>query len=67
MMGGTIRIESEPGRGTIVILRLPLTVAILPSMMIGVDGHRFALLQRDISELICLEDGKASTVARGPS
>jgi len=65
MMGGTIRIESEPGRGTIVILRLPLTVAILPSMMIGVDGHRFALLQRDISELICLEDGKASTGGSG--
>ncbi len=65
MMGGTIRLESDVGMGTRIILRLPLTVAILPAMMVGVEKHRFALLQRDIGELICLEDGRASTGGSG--
>lgn len=42
-LGGSIQVESRPGQGTAFLLRVPLTLAILPSLMVGV-GHRIYAL-----------------------
>ena len=42
-LGGFIDIESELGRGTTISLRLPLTLAIIPAMIVGAGGRRFAI------------------------
>ncbi len=42
-IGGSVRIESRPGFGTQVQIRAPLTLAILPALMVGV-GERFLAL-----------------------
>ncbi|MGC9154946.1 MAG: chemotaxis protein CheA [Ferrimicrobium sp.] len=54
-VSGTIEINSQKGAGTTVVLRIPLTLAIIPSLMLLVAGQRFALPQLNVVELLRLE------------
>jgi two-component system, chemotaxis family, sensor kinase CheA len=49
---GTLTIQSKKGTGTSMLLRVPLTLAIIPSVIVGVKGELYALPQRDLEELI---------------
>ena len=40
-MGGRVELESSPGFGTRTVIRLPLTLAILDGMSVGVGGETF--------------------------
>jgi len=51
---GTLNIDSAPGLGCSMILRLPLTLAIIPCLIVTVKGHRFAVPQRELEEVVCL-------------
>ncbi|MDC8012888.1 chemotaxis protein CheA [Tahibacter soli] len=42
-LGGEVAIASEPGAGTRVTVRLPLTLAILDGMSVAVDGETYVL------------------------
>jgi two-component system chemotaxis sensor kinase CheA len=42
-IGGTVQLVTEPGRGTTVTLRLPLTVAIVPALLVNLGGERHAV------------------------
>lgn len=57
LLEGTLTIDSELGVGTKMVLRVPLTLAIIPCLIVLVDGERFALPQRDIEEIVCLHPG----------
>jgi len=54
-IGGTVDIQSAPGRGTSVRVRIPLTLAIIPALIVTCGGERFALPQVSLSELVRLE------------
>jgi two-component system chemotaxis sensor kinase CheA len=41
--GGTLQIDSQPGRGSAVTLRLPLTLAIIRILLVQVRGQEFGL------------------------
>jgi two-component system chemotaxis sensor kinase CheA len=56
-LGGQIEIDSELGLGTSVQLRLPLTLAIIPSLIVGAGGARFAVPQASIVELVWVRAG----------
>lgn len=49
-LNGSIEIDSQPGVGTNVHLRLPLTLAILPVLMVRVEKDTYALPLRSVVE-----------------
>jgi two-component system chemotaxis sensor kinase CheA len=42
-LGGSTELSSRAGAGTTVSLRLPLTVAIIPALLVGVEQERYAV------------------------
>lgn len=50
-LGGTIRIESKVGEGTAFIIELPLTLTILPAMLVRVGEELFAVPTANIEEV----------------
>ena len=53
-LNGSIEIESKKGRGTTLTIRVPLTLAILPTLMVQLGTRKFALplsVVREIFEL----------------
>ncbi len=51
-LGGHVEVESIVGQGATVQLRLPLTLAIISSLVVQVDKHRFAVPQVNLVELV---------------
>jgi len=54
-VGGAVDLESRPGQGTTVRIRLPLTLAIISGMIVRSAGHRFIIPQAHLRELHRLE------------
>jgi two-component system chemotaxis sensor kinase CheA len=51
-VGGSVEIESRKGEGTTLRLRVPLTLAIVPSLVVKSGGQYFALPQSALVELV---------------
>ncbi len=51
-LGGTIDIESIVGVGTTIRIKLPLTLAIIPSLIVAAGAERFTIPQVNLVELV---------------
>lgn len=51
-IGGSISLYSSPGRGSRFAMKIPLTLAIAPALIIEVANHRFALPQDAVVEAV---------------
>ncbi|MEQ8791230.1 MAG: hybrid sensor histidine kinase/response regulator [Pirellulaceae bacterium] len=51
-LGGSVDVESEVGVGTLVRVTLPLTLAIIPSLIVHAASERYAVPQANIRELV---------------
>lgn len=51
-IGGTVDVESEVGSGTTIRIVLPLTLAIIRSLIISSHNRRFAIPQVNVAELV---------------
>ncbi len=54
-IGGTVELESKAGQGTVTTLRIPLTLAIIPALIIACQNQAFAIPQGRIVELIQID------------
>ncbi|MBL9210716.1 MAG: chemotaxis protein CheW [Opitutaceae bacterium] len=58
-IGGTVDLQSAPGAGTTLKIRIPLTLAIIPALIVTSGGDRFAIPQVSLLELVRLEGEQA--------
>ena len=59
-IGGQVDIQSRIGEGTTLKVKIPLTLAIIPALMVaGSDSERFAIPQVSLLELVRLEGDQA--------
>ena len=61
-LNGTIDIDSELGKGTVLKIKVPLTLAILPTLMVQLGARKFALPLSNVSEIFELSSKKTSIV-----
>lgn len=71
-LNGSIEIRSEPGKGSVFIISLPLTLAILPVLLVLLGEQPFALPLSLVREILPIEQsriqevgGKETLVVRG--
>jgi len=57
-LNGVVDLDSALGKGTTVTLKLPLTLAILPVLVVRVNEATYALPLRTVSEIIEVEPDK---------
>ena len=58
-INGNIDVQSHIGQGTTFKLKIPLTLAIIPTLIITSGGDRFAIPQVNLVELVRLEGEQA--------
>jgi two-component system chemotaxis sensor kinase CheA len=51
-LGGQVDIETARGKGTTIRIKLPLTLAIIPSLLVSVGKERYAIPQVNVDELL---------------
>ncbi|MES9834144.1 MAG: chemotaxis protein CheA [Candidatus Thiodiazotropha sp. DIVDIV] len=61
-MNGSVEIDSEWGRGSIIIIKLPLTLAILPTLMVVLNDQPFALPLASVVEIFNLDLKRTNVV-----
>ncbi|MCC5851274.1 MAG: chemotaxis protein CheA [Alkalimonas sp.] len=61
-LNGSVHINSELGKGTLLEIKVPLTLAILPTLMVVVGKQTFALPLGTIDEIVQLDLAKTNNV-----
>ena len=71
-LNGSVSVVSELGKGSLIQVKLPLTLAILPTLMVSVQKQVFALPLSSVNEIFHLDltktnvvDGQLTLVVRG--
>ncbi len=62
LLHGTVDLQSEPSLGTLLSIKLPLTLAIQPSLLVEIDGDVFAMPMESVVEIVRVPCDKLSTV-----
>ncbi len=60
-IGGTVDLVSRLAQGTTVRIRIPLTLAIVPGLVVTSGGERFVIPQISLLELIRIDASKAKS------
>jgi len=53
-LGGNVEVQSEVGHGTTVKVKIPLTLAIIPALIVRSKGQRYCIPQVNLVELVSL-------------
>lgn len=60
-IGGNVDIQSRIGEGTSITMTIPLTLAIIPALIVTASGERFAIPSASLVELVRLDGEQART------
>jgi len=63
-IGGSLDISSEVGAGTTIRIKIPLTLAIIPALIVSAGHQRFAIPQINLKELIRLNHDQMQQIER---
>ncbi|MCU1487274.1 MAG: histidine kinase [Actinomycetia bacterium] len=58
-IGGSVDVSSAPGEGTTFRIKIPLTLAIIPALIVTAGPERFAIPQISLLELVRLDGAEA--------
>ena len=61
-IGGAVSIESRLGQGTTLRVKIPLTLAIIPALIVESHAQRFAIPQVSLREIVTLQSGSADGI-----
>lgn len=64
-LGGSIDIKSVPNEGTALRLSLPLTLSIIPALLVKVEGHEFAVPLSVINRALHVQADELRTTHHG--
>ena len=64
VIGGTIDLKSATGKGTTVIIKIPLTLAIVSTLIVESAGDRFAIPQLSVVELVRVQSASEHRIER---
>jgi two-component system, chemotaxis family, sensor kinase CheA len=64
LIGGTVDIITETGKGTSFSIKIPLTLAIVAALIVSAGGQRFAVPQVSVLELVRVRNGSEHQVER---
>ena len=65
-LNGTINVLSNKGKGTTIEILIPLTVAIMPAMVVGVGDHVYSIPLQSIVEIVRPEPEEIKSVSGHP-
>jgi len=66
-LNGTVEVDSVPGQGATFTIKLPLTMAILPSLMAEIGGGVFAFPIESVVEIVRFGADKINTIQGTPT
>jgi len=61
-ISGAVELSSKVGEGTTITIKLPLTLAILPSLLVEIEGDVIAMPVESVSEIVRINEENLSTV-----
>ncbi len=61
-LNGIIEINSNPGQGSSIILKLPLTVAIIQTLIVGISDEVFAIPLNSVVETLRIKESTIQTI-----
>lgn len=64
-MGGRVDLESRPGLGCTVKISLPQTISIVNCLLAATGASKFALLQKDVDEVLRVDPSLLSRMEKG--
>lgn len=65
-IGGSVDVDSRPGMGTKFRVKIPLTLAIIPALIVAHGPCRFAIPQVNLVELVRIDGAKIEGLASAP-
>lgn len=63
-IGGSIDVRSQEGRGSSFIIKIPLTLAIVSTLIVEASGDRFAIPQLSVVELVRVQSNSEHRIER---
>jgi len=59
-IGGIVEVDSTPGQGTRMTLRVPLTLTIIPALTVSIGSQNFAIPRSAIEEIVRVNGGSVT-------